>query len=168
MQLIEHFMGFEFDTDYSGRREVSDVELTRNVFDDEAKARSFVTDRSYGTDTARLAAISTGKITKAYQNAFESFFQRYREYRVFKDGLTIAYGRSSSKVTCPDCGSSISLAYGKRFRSCPVCHSLKIISDSNWKLLDTKRKLAVKASETLRVEAQKSGVTFICGIEWHC
>lgn len=168
MTLIKHFLGFEFDTDYSGRLPVTGVDITGRIFSDETEARAFVTRRSYGSQTACLAAVARGNVTKAYQNAFAAFLQRYKDSREFEENLTIAYGRSSSKVTCPDCGSSISLAYGKRFRTCPVCHSMKIISDSNWKTLDTKRRLAEKASETLRAEAQKCGVTFICGIEWHC
>ena len=93
---------------------------------------------------------------------------KQKEYTAFKNGLTIAYGRTASKATCPHCGSSINLQYGRRFKSCPVCGSPKIISDSNWKTLETKQRMVTKAAENLKKEAEKNDVTFICGIEWHC
>ena len=168
LTLIREFLGYEFDTDYGGRQEVKSVKTTNRMFSNEEAAISFVTGSSYGGNTAYMAAYTTKKLSKGYQNAFTSFLSKYNEYLDFKKNLTIAYGRKSSKATCPDCGSSISLKYGKNFKKCPVCGSKKIISDSNWKILDTKLKMAEKASESLSKEAEKNDVTFICGIEWHC
>lgn len=168
LTLIREFLGYEFDTDYGGRQEVKSVKTTNRMFSNEEAAISFVTSSSYGGNTAYMAAYTVKKLSKAYQNAFTAFLSKYNEYLDFKKNLTIAYGRKSEKATCPDCGSSISLKYGKNFRKCPVCGSKKIISDSNWKTLDTKYRMAEKAAESLAKEAEKNDVTFICGIEWHC
>ena len=46
--------------------------------------------------------------------------------------------------------------------------SPKIISDSNWKTLETKQRMSARAAENLKKEAEKNDVTFVCGIEWHC
>lgn len=168
LNLIREFDGYEFDTDYGGRQTVSGVKVTNRMFSKHEDALSFVTQASYTGNTAYLAAYTTKKLSKGYQNAFAGFLTKYNEYLDFRKNLTIAYGRKSAKATCPDCGSSINLKYGKRFKACPVCGSGKIISDSNWKALDTKRKMSEKAAENLSKEANKNDVTFICGIEWHC
>lgn len=168
ISLINSFIGYEFDTDYGGRQEVKEVRILSTLFSDEDKAITFVTNKSYGSNTAYLVPYTAKKLTKAYQNAFNNFLKKYNEYIEFKRNLTIAYGRKSTKVTCPYCGSSISLKYGGRFKVCPVCGSKTIISDSNWKMLDTKRKMVEKASENLQKEATMNDVTFVCGIEWHC
>ena len=168
LNLINEFIGYEFDTDYSGREKVTDVRITGRTFSSDEEARSYITRSSYGGNSAYLAAYTTKKLTKAYSDAFADFITRYREYTTFKNNLTIAYGRKASKATCPSCGSSISLKYGNRFKACPVCGSKKIISDSNWKTLETKYRMVEKASEKLNKEAQKNNVMFICGIEWHC
>ena len=167
LTLINQFIGFEHAVD-DGHSTVEDVKVTNRVFDTPEQAEDFVTSQSYRGETAYIAAYTTKKLTKGYQEAFTNFLTKYKEYTVFQNGLTIAYGRKSSKVTCPNCSSSIDLRYGKRFKSCPVCGSFKIISDSNWKILDTKKRLAEKASENLSKEAEKNEVTFLCGIEWHC
>lgn len=168
LRLINEFTGFEFDTDYSGREKVTRVEATNKVFSNHDEAISFVTNKSYGGNTAYIAAFTSKKLSKGYQNAFDNFIVKYKEYINFKKNLTISYGRTASKATCPDCGSSISLKYGSRFKSCPVCGSKKIISDSNWKVLNTKKRIAEKAAENLSAAAEKNDVTFVCGIEWHC
>lgn len=168
LKLINEFTGFKFSTDYGGTQEISQVNVTSRMLSSHEDAITYVTNQSYGGETAYLAAYTTRKLTKGYQNAFANFMERYKEYLAFKKNLTIAYGRTASKVTCPECGSSINLKYGRRFKSCPVCGSSKIISDSNWKMLDTKRKMAEKAAENLKKEAEKNDVTFVCGIEWHC
>ena len=168
LDLILDFIGFEFDTDYGGRQEVTNVMITNKMFDTEEEARIRITNASYGGETAYLAAYTTKKLSKAYQNAYKTFITRYDEYMSFKRNLNIAYGRKSSKVTCPSCGSSINLKYGKRFVNCPICGSDKIISDSNWKTLDTKRGMAERAADSLAKEATKNDVMFVCGIEWHC
>lgn len=168
LALIREFMGFEFDTDYGGRQEVFKVRITDRTFSNLEDARDFITSTSYGGNTAYMAACTPKKLSKAYQNAYTTFMNRYNEYLDFKRDLTVAYGRKSAKVTCPSCGSSINLKYGRRFKACPVCGSGKIISDSNWKILETKRKMAEKAAENLSKEAEKNDVTFVCGIEWHC
>ena len=165
--LVKYYEDFKFDTDYNGREQVSSVRITNNVFSKEEDAKSFIARNSYGGTAAYMAAYSTKKLTRGYQNAFESFLQKYREYLLFRKNLTISYGRKSIRVTCPHCDSSITLKYGGKFKACPVCGSTKIISDSNWKTLETKRKLVEKASETLAKEAEKNDVTFVCGIEWH-
>ena len=168
LNLINEFMGFRFETDYGGEQEVTRVNVTNRVFDNHEDAVEFVTNRSYGGNGAYLAAYATKKLSKGYQNAFVNFTEKYNEYMCFKENLTISYGRTASKATCPSCGSSINLKYGKWFKKCPVCGSTKIISDSNWKTLETKKRMAEKASENLSKEAVKNGVTFVCGIEWHC
>lgn len=168
LDLINHFVGFRFDTDYAGTQEVENVKVTNKLFSTKEDALNYVTNSSYGGETAYMAAYTTKRLSKGYQNAYANFLEKYNEYLAFKKNLTIAYGRKSSKATCPTCGSSINLQYGKRFKVCPVCGSRKIISDSNWKTLDTKRKMSEKAAENLGKEAEKNDVTFICGIEWHC
>ena len=167
LDLIGEFENFEYDTDF-GRDNVKDVYITGNVLANKEEAINFVTNKSYGGSTAYMASYSPNKITKACKNAFNSFLEKHKEYVSFRDNLTIAYGRKSSKATCPTCGSSINLKYGNKFRSCPVCGSKKIISDSNWKTLETKHKMCVKAAESLSKEAEKNDLTFVCGIEWHC
>lgn len=168
LTLVNEFMGYEFNTDYGGSQDVTQVKTTNRVFSNKEDALRFVTSSSYGGNTAYMVAYTTKKLSKGYQNAFNYYLSKYNEYLEFKKNLTIAYGRKSSKVTCPDCGSSINLKYGKRFKSCPVCGSKKIISDSNWKTLDTKFRMSERAAENLNKEAEKNDVTFICGIEWHC
>lgn len=167
--LIKEFTGYRYDTDYAGTQRVEGVKITNKVFSDEEEAISYVTKNSYYSGYAYMAiCTSNKKLSKGYSNALSNFFSRYNEYVNFDKNLTIAYGRKSSKATCPDCGSSISLKYGKRFKSCPVCGSSKIISDSNWKALDTKQRLTEKAAENLSKEAKKNNVEFVCGFEWHC
>ena len=168
LSLINEFKNFEFNTDYSGRQKVSQVKVVNNVFSNYEDALTFVTNKSYGGETAYLAAYTTKKLSKGYQTAFSNFLLKHNEYLKFKINLTIAYGRKSSKATCPDCGSSISLKYGSRFKVCPICGSKKIISDSNWKILEAKKRMMQKAAENLSKEAEKNDITFVCGIEWHC
>lgn len=168
LTLINSFMGFTFDTDYGGQQQVTNVKIMDRLFSNEEEATNKVTDSSYGGNTAYLAAYTSKKLSKAYQNAYNSFLVKNREYTEFKKNLTVGYGRKSLRVTCPSCDSSITLKYGGRFKVCPVCGSKKIISDSNWKILETKKKMVEKAAENLSKEAEKNEITFICGIEWHC
>jgi len=168
LSLINEFTGYEYDTDYAGRQQVEKVNITNNIFSTHEEAVNFVTRKSYYSDMAFLAAYTSKKLSKGFQNAFANFLAKYNEYMNFKDNLTIAYGRTSSKATCPECGSSINLKYGRRFKNCPVCGSRKIISDSNWKALETKKRMSEKAAENLSKEAEKNGVMFVCGYEWHC
>ena len=168
LTLINSFMSFEFDTDYGGQQQVTSVKIMDRLFSNEEEALNKVTSSSYGGNTAYLAGYTSKKLSKAYQNAYANFLTKNREYTEFKKVLTIAYGRKSLRVTCPTCDSSITLKYGGRFKSCPVCGSKKIISDSNWNTLETKRKMVEKAAENLAKEAEKNDVSFICGIEWHC
>lgn len=168
ISLINEFTGYKFETDYGGTQEVSNIQITARVFSNEEEAITFVTKNSYGGETAYLAAYTKKKLTKGYQSAFVSFTTKYKEYLDFEKNLTIAYGRSANRVTCPNCNSSINLKYGRRFKVCPVCGSNEIISDSNWKILDTKRSMCEKAAKNLKKEAEKNEVTFVCGIEWHC
>lgn len=168
LNLIFEFENFQFDTDYDdSRQSVSSVKLSNRVFDTEEKARTFVTDQSYGSTSAYMAAYTAKKLSKGYLNAYNNFLEKYNEWVSFRRNLTIGYGRKASKVTCPTCGSSINLKYGGRYKECPVCRSQKIISDSNWKMLDTKKRLCEKAAENVAKEAEKNDVMFMCGIEWH-
>lgn len=168
-KLINEFIGYRYETDHSGILEVERVRITGKMFKDKDEALRYVTNSSYYSEaTAYMASYTNKKLTKGYQNAYTNFLSKYNEYVSFRENLTIAYGRKSEKATCPSCGSSISLKYGKYFKACPVCGSKKIISDSNWKTLDTKRRMAEKAAENLAKEAEKNDVMFICGIEWHC
>ena len=166
--LIDEFLGYEYHTDHSGNCKVRNVRITGRMFGDRETALNYVTNNSYWGDEACLAAYTTKKLSKAYQNAYNNFLEKYKEYKEFKENLTIAYGRKAIRVTCPQCDSSITLRYGRRFKACPVCGSTKIISDSNWKALETKKRMSEKAAENLKKEAEKNDVTFICGIEWHC
>ena len=168
LNLINEFMGFTFETDHSEWEKVQDVRITNRMFSTQEDAITNVTNSSYGGNTAYLAAYTTKKLTKGYQTAYNNFLEKYKEYRDFEKNFTISYGRTSEKATCPVCKSSINLKYGKKLKACPVCGSRKIISDSNWKALDTKRRMAVKAADNLSKEATKNDVTFVCGIEWHC
>lgn len=168
LKLINEFRGFTFKTDYNGTETVTHIKMTNRVFPNEDEARSFITRTSYGGETAYMAIIASGKQSKAYKTAYDLFLKRYQEYMTFGNNLTIAYGRKALRVTCPSCESSITLKYGNKFKACPVCGSTKIISDSNWKILETKERMAVKAAENLETEAIKNNVLFICGIEWHC
>lgn len=168
LSLIEEFVGYSFNTDYGGCQNVQCVKITNRVFDTVDKAGSYVREASYCSEMAYLAAYTTKKLTKAYQTAYDNFLAKNKDYMSFKNSLTLSYGRNASKVTCPNCGSSINLRYGDRFKKCPVCDSTKIISDSNWKILETKRKMREKAAENLSKEAEKNDVMFVCGIEWHC
>ena len=168
-KLIKEFDGFRYDTDYAGTQRTDGVRIVNKVFPDEEEAINYVTKTSYYSGYAYMVICTNNKkLSKGYGNALSNFFLRYKEYVNFNDNLTIAYGRKSSKATCPHCGSSISLKYGDRFKACPICGSQKIISDSNWKVLDTKKRLAEKAAENLSKEAKKNNVKFICGFEWHC
>lgn len=167
LTLINHFIGFEHSVD-EGYETVKSVNVTNRTFSTFEEANEFVTNKSYGGETAYMATYTTKKLSKGFQNAFTNFLEKYNEYLSFKNNLTIAYGRTSSKATCPECGSSISLKYGRRFKTCPVCGSKKIISDSNWKTLETKKRMMEKVAENLSREAEKNSVTFVCGIEWHC
>lgn len=168
MNLIENFLGFTFNTDYDGAQKVSNVKVTERVFSSEEDAANFVTRSSYGGNTAYIAAYTAKTLSKGYQNAFSNFISKYKDFTNFKNNLTVGYGRSASKTTCPTCGSSISIKYGGKYKSCPVCGSRKIISDSNWKMLEAKQRMTQKAAENLKKEAEKNSVTFVCGIEWHC
>jgi len=169
LDLIDEFTGYEYNTDWGGTQKTQGVNVINRMFASEEDAINFVTQKSYYSDYAHMAAYTTSKkLTKGYHNAYSSFFEKYNEYMKFKDNLTIAYGRTSSKATCPECGSAISLKYGRRFKRCPVCGSSKIISDSNWKTLETKKRMSEKAAENLAKEAEKNGVLFVCGMEWHC
>jgi len=168
LSLINKFLGFEFDTDYGGRLVVEQVKITNKMFSNQEEAMTYVTSKSYGSETACLAAYTTKELSRGYWNAYNSFISKYNEYLKFKNELTVAYGRRASKVTCPNCGSTINLKYGKKFRACPVCGSSKIISDTNWNFLDAKKKTAEKAANNLTREAEKNDVNFVCGIEWHC
>jgi len=167
LRLIREFTGFEHEVD-EGFSTVEHVMVTNQLFKTAEEARTFVIQRSYGGETAYIAAYTTKKLTKGYQEAFRNFMAKHKEYTDFQKRLTIAYGRTAAKVTCPECTSSINLRYGTRFKSCPVCGSSKIISDSNWKTLDTKKRMSEKAADQLAKEAEKCGVMFVCGIEWHC
>ena len=102
LRLISELMGFEFDTDYGGRQEVSKVVTTSKMFPSHEDALNFVTRSSYGGNTAYMAAYTTKKLSKAYQNAFTAFLSKYNEYLDFKKNLTISYGRKTSgiKVLC--------------------------------------------------------------------
>lgn len=168
LDIINQFLGYHYDTDYSGAQVVSAVRISGKVFSTYEEAVNYVTGTSYGGNTAYLATYTSKKLSKTYQSAYDNFITKYKDYISFKNNLTIAYGRTASKTTCPNCGSSINLKYGNKFKACPVCGSNKIISDSNWKTLASKHRICEKAAENLEKEAEKNNVTFVCGIEWHC
>lgn len=168
MKLINEFLGYAYETDYAGWQEVDNIKITNKIFPTHEDAITYVTDSSYHSGSAWLAAYAVKKLSKGYQAAFNTFVTRYNEWINFEKNLTIAYGRKSSKATCPHCGSSIALKYGAQYKRCPVCGSKEIISDSNWKMLETKKRMCEKSAENLSKEAVKSGLSFVCGIEWHC
>lgn len=168
LNLINEFTGFEYDTDHSGRLKTEGVKILNKFFTTEDEVINFVTKQSYYSDYAYMAAFTTKKLLKGFQSAFSNFLTKYNDYINFKENLTIAYGRTANKVTCPNCGSSINLKYGNRFKVCPICYSKKIISDSNWKALETKKRIMEKAAENVSIEAEKNDLMFVCGMEWHC
>ena len=116
LNLINEFTGFEYDTDYAGMQRVDKVKMTGRMFNNREDTLNFVTNSSYYSGSAFMAAYTTKKLSKGYQSAYANFLSKYNEYVAFGDNLTISYGRKSEKATCPNCGSSISLKYGKRFK----------------------------------------------------
>lgn len=169
LQLISWFKGFQYQTDYNDDTSViQHVNVLNRTFKDASEAANYATSQSYGSGSACIVMHAPGKITKAFTTAFDNFVARKKEYDAFERNLNIGYGRKSSKVSCPNCGSSINLRYGSRFKACPICTSKKIISDSNWKTLETKEKLMEKANSLLQKEAAKAGIEFVGGFEWHC
>lgn len=169
LDLVDEFKGYSYQTDYHDRPdEIEDVRLISGTFNDKEKLLDTLCGKSYSTGYAYIGIYLPKKSSKAFLNARSDFEKKLKDYNNFKNSLDITYGRKSSKVTCPRCGSNISLAYGKGKTCCPVCHSSKIISDSNWKKLKTKKDIMEKASEKLSSEVGKLGGTFICGFEYHC
>lgn len=170
LSIIEYFENYTYQSDHYDDEPMkpSGVTYLSKTYTSESEAKNAAGDKSYwdGTSIA-IATVASGKITKAFQNALVSFKEKRMEYKNFKRDLNIGYGRKSSKVTCPNCGSSISLSYGSRFKVCPICASKKIISDSNWKTLETKKNLMTKASVALAREAAKCNAVFVGAIGWH-
>jgi len=170
LQLIDYFLSFPYRSDGNDDREAypTSVRFMSETFTSKSEAEDKAGDRSYWDGTCiAIAKVTSGKVTKAFTTAYNNFIEKRKEFTTFKRELNIGYGRKSTKVTCPNCGSSISLRYGSRFKECPVCGSKKVISDSNWKILHTKEGLMIKASDTLAREAGKCGVTFVAAIGWH-
>lgn len=169
LDLVNEFKGYSYQTDYNDKPyEIKDVLLISGTFNDQEKLRNTLCGRSYGTDYAYAGIYLPKKSSKAFLNARNDFEKKLKDYNDFKRSLDITYGRKSNKVTCPRCGSNISLAYGKGKICCPVCSSSKIISDSNWNKLKTKKEIMEKASLKISTEVEKLGGTFICGFEYHC
>lgn len=170
LDLVNEFKGYSYQTDHSDRPdEIKDVRLISGTYNDQEELLDTLCSRSYGNPgCAYIGIYLPKKSSKAFLNARSDFEKKLKDYKDFEKSLDITYGRKSSKVTCPRCGSNISLAYGKGKTSCPVCHSSKIISDSNWKKLKTKKDIMEKASLKLDNEVGKLGGTFICGFEYHC
>lgn len=167
--LMKSFTGYEYRTDYADETQhISSVTLLNRFFATKEEAINHVTNYSYGGNTAFIAMVCPKKKSKAFEKAYTSFCEKNRDYQKFNMELTISYGRKANKVTCPHCNSSINLTYGDRYKHCPVCGSDKIISDSNWNMLATKKRLVQKASDNLAIEASKCDITFVCGFEWHC
>ena len=169
LSIIDYFTDFEFDTDHSDERETpKGVVFMSETFSNEEDAEEAAGNKSYwdGTSIA-IAKVTTHKISKAFEKAFDAFKEKRKDYLNFDKNLTIAFGRKSTKVTCPHCKSMINLSYGKWYKSCPICGSKKIISDSNWNMLASKKKLMGKAAAKVSEEAIKCGVTFIGAIGWH-
>lgn len=167
--LINEFIGFEYRTDWTDAvQTIKRVTISDRSFNDTKSAEIYVCNSSYGDDGAVIAMlVGNKKATKGFQKALENYKTKRKDYLSLERDLNLGYGRKSEKVTCPQCNSSISLKYGSRFKACPVCGSKKIISDSNWKSLETKKKLMIKASEALAEEAVKNSISFVGGFEWH-
>lgn len=167
---ISHFEGYEMQSWSHGLQYAKGATLRLNKqYKSTEEASNDLIDASYwgGGDCAVVGMVKPAKVTKAFEVALKSYLTKRNEYLAFNKNLTISYGRKSKAVTCPHCGSSISLKYGGHFRRCPVCHSNEIISKSNWNILATKSKLMTKADEALKAEASKNGVMFVAGLSWN-
>lgn len=169
LNLIDEFKDQYYQTDYHDSPDrIMDVKLVSGISNNSSDLCDSLCRKSYGTDYAYVGTYIPKKVSKGFTNAMEDFKKKWKDYTDFKAELDITYGRKSSKVTCPRCESNISLAFGKRKTCCPVCGSRKIISDSNWKRLDTKLEILKKAASKLSLEIGKIGGKFICGFEYHC
>ena len=169
LSIIDCFTNFKFETDHSDDLETpKGVVFMSETFSNIEDAQEAAGNKSYwdGTSIA-IAKVVTRKISKAFEKAFDAFREKRKDYFNFDKNLTIAFGRKSSKVTCPHCKSMINLKYGGLHKSCPICGSRKIISDSNWNMLESKKKLMAKAAAKVSEEAAKCGVTFVGAIGWH-
>lgn len=170
LSLINYFKDYTYRSDrYDDREETPDgVQLVSGTYKSLDEAVEKAKNTSYWSGTTIAITVNVpGKVTKAYTNAFKSFWDKRKEAEKFEKELNIGYGRKSTKVTCPNCESSISLKYGSRHKCCPICGSTKIISDSNWKSLSTKKNMVLKSAEALSKEASKNNVTFVAAIGWH-
>lgn len=170
MNLVKRFLDIEYKTDYSDYSEkVNNVIVTDEINKDSEALGDRLCSKAYwgGGGSAYIGTYIPGKITKAFEAALSNFLEKRKDYLNFKKILNIGYGRKSAKVTCPNCDSNISLKYGSRFKTCPICGSSKIISDSNHKKLETKKKLVNKAAGNLNSEVSKLGGFFVGGFSYH-
>ena len=166
---LEEIFTFTHETD-DGYDTVRGVTWENKEFTNEEEAQAYCQRRSYGSDYACGVTIVKGKKSKAYLNALERYNTRKKEYDTFNRELSMAYGRTSEKTTCPNCKSSINTKYAavRHFRTCPVCGSMEVISKSNWEKLALKERLAEEAEANLGKEAQKCGIYYLASFEWHC
>lgn len=166
--LKRYFKGYQHDSD-NGYIEIEDVRMSSRVFKTYEEASSYIqANTEYDGRDAIIVTVVPNKTSKAYDKAKARFEEVNKDYTKFKKALNVGYGRKSDKVTCPHCGSAISVKYGGRYTECPVCGSTKIISDSNWNTLKTKENMVKKAAAKMEEEATKCGIYYVGGSEWHC
>ena len=166
LDLQKEFINFEYNTDY-GRCIIKDIKILDKEFKSEEEAYNFCLAKSYGSDEPIVVRVVTGKQTKAFLNAQDSWKEKHKEFLNFKKEFSAAYGRKSKRTTCPTCGSSITTVYLKNRKSCPVCKSLEIISNANWKKFATKEKQYKEACARYAKQCDKCGVYWVGGFEWH-
>lgn len=171
LSLERCFTGYTYQTDYTDTvSEVKGVKFQNKFFKTESEARMYITSCSYGSDYAYMALVKHNdyKITKSWQTAFDLFIKKQQEYKSFYKNLDMTYGRNSKVVGCPTCGSSFNSGYLRGVKACPICHSKKVISQTNWDTLKKKETGMEEACKKLELENEKLGIYFLCGFEWHC
>lgn len=164
--LERFFTDMEHATD-DGYDTCKGVRMITKEFTNDDEARAYLTRASYGDNKAACGLVVTSKKTKEWETAYARFNTRHKELNDFEKNLSAAYGRTSERVTCPHCKSSMARKYLTRTKVCPVCGSREIISDSNWKALELKRRLYNEAEQNLAKISEKCGIHFMAAFEWH-
>lgn len=167
--LEKIFTDMTYETDHTdeGYDTCRGLRLLDREFKSEDEACQYLTSASYGDNRAACARVVTGKKTKTWENAWARYKTRRADYLKFDKDLSAAYGRTSEKVTCPHCGSSMTRKYLTRTKYCPVCSSHEIISKSNWEKLKLKERLMQEADDNLASVSKKCGIIWVASFEWH-
>ena len=113
------------------------------------EAEKLAMQMSAGSPT--LSAYIVGFTDKTSEKAIElegRIADAEKDAADYEENLTIGFMRNGWKsVTCPTCKSSISLAYGRHFKVCPICGEKKIIAPKYIETLEGKKRkvLALKS-----------------------